>query len=115
MLAHTGATTRVCTRVQPAQTNPLITLGPAELGICRNPRYKLGQPCIDEYLALVPKSEPAADFDSRNAVYAMKYHALLSVMYFKDQRFKQVLIGELKALLESMDEPHADGGRETHP
>ncbi|KAL0475006.1 Fructosamine kinase domain-containing protein [Neurospora intermedia] len=70
----------------------------ADLGICRNPRYKLGQPCVQEYHKRVPISEPQADFDGRNAVYAMKYHALLSTMY-KDRKFRQVLIEELKSLM----------------
>jgi protein-ribulosamine 3-kinase len=81
---------------------------PADLGICRNPRYKLGPPCIREYLKRVPVSEPAADFDGRNAVYAMKYHALLSVMYFKDRRFRQVLIDEMRALVEKVDAPREE-------
>jgi hypothetical protein len=60
----------------------------ADLGICRNPRYKLGRPCIREYFKRVPMAEPIEDFDGRNAVYALKFHALLSVM--KDSRFRQV-------------------------
>ena len=70
----------------------------ADLGICRNPRYKLGQPCVQEYHKRIPVSEPQADFDGRNAVYAMKYHALLSTMY-RDRKFRQVLMEELKALI----------------
>jgi len=74
----------------------------ADLGICRNTRYKLGQPCIQEYHRLVPVSEPVEDFDGRNAVYAMKYHVLLSVMY-KGGAFRKVLIDELMALLGKVD------------
>ncbi|CAI4213379.1 unnamed protein product [Parascedosporium putredinis] len=77
----------------------------ADLGICRNPRYKLGPPCIHEYFKRVPISEPSADFDGRNAVYAMKFHVLLSIMYFKDRRFRQTLIDELKALMEKLGNP----------
>ncbi|KAI0131938.1 Fructosamine kinase-domain-containing protein [Xylariales sp. AK1849] len=72
----------------------------ADLGICRNARYKLGPPCIREYFKRVPISEPTEDFEGRNAVYAMKYHALLSVMYTKDKRFRQVLVDEMRALVE---------------
>ncbi|KZL79516.1 hypothetical protein CI238_05842, partial [Colletotrichum incanum] len=86
----------------------------ADLGICRNPRYKLGPPCIREYLKRVPVSEPAADFDCRNAVYAMKYHALLSIMYFKDKRFRQILADELKLLIEKMESSPSDEDRATH-
>lgn len=92
---------------------PCLTFSPADLAICRNLRYKLGQPCIDVYLERVPKSEPAADFDARGAVYAIKYHTLLSIMYFKDPRFKQILADELKALLDSMDGSHVGEDRAT--
>lgn len=85
----------------------------ADLGICRNPRYKLGLPCIREYFKRVPVSEPATDFDGRNAIYAMKYHTLLSVMYSKDHRFRQTLKDELKALMEAMDSPSAASNRTT--
>ncbi|KAF4772925.1 hypothetical protein HER10_EVM0007404 [Colletotrichum scovillei] len=74
----------------------------ADIGICRNPRYKLGQPCIREYLKRVPASEPAADFEGRNAVYAMKFHTLLSVMYSKDKRFRQTLRNELEEIIGKM-------------
>jgi hypothetical protein len=47
----------------------------------------------------VPISEPVADFDKRNAVYAMKFHALLSILYFKDERFRKTLVDELKAVM----------------
>ncbi|KAL4799119.1 hypothetical protein BDV19DRAFT_356031 [Aspergillus venezuelensis] len=39
----------------------------ANLAICRDLRYKLGAPCIDECFKRVPKPEPAVDFDKRNA------------------------------------------------
>jgi hypothetical protein len=48
-------------------------------------------------------SEPTADFEDRNAVYAMKYHALLSIMYLKDRRFRDTLINELRAVVAKFD------------
>jgi len=74
----------------------------ADLGICRNKRYKLGQPCIDEYLKLIPKSEPVEDFAGRNAVYAIKYHVLLSIMY-KGGELREILIHELTTLIGMVD------------
>ncbi|KAK8131984.1 hypothetical protein PG999_000157 [Apiospora kogelbergensis] len=71
----------------------------ADLGICRNPRYKLGPAAIREYFQHVPMSEPTADFDGRNHVYAMKYYALLSIMYFKDKRFRTIFVDEMKSLV----------------
>jgi protein-ribulosamine 3-kinase len=62
------------------------------LGVCRNPRYKLGIPAIKEYQKHVTVSKPQADFDTRNAIYALKYHVLLSIMYFKDRRFHDMCV-----------------------
>ncbi|KAK8009090.1 hypothetical protein PG991_011641 [Apiospora marii] len=71
----------------------------ADLGICRNPRYKLGPAAIREYFQHVPMSEPTADFDGRNHVYAMKYYAFLSIMYFKDKRFRAIFVDEMRSLV----------------
>lgn len=46
-------------------------------------------------------------------MYAIKYHALLSIMYCNDGRLRQVLTDELTALLEMMDEPIAGKDRVT--
>lgn len=46
-------------------------------------------------------SELEEDFDKRLAIYAIKFHALLSVMY-KDQKMRNVLRGELKELVNGM-------------
>ncbi|KAI1257280.1 hypothetical protein MGN70_000320 [Eutypa lata] len=70
----------------------------ADLAICRNPRYRLGKSYINEYLKQIPASEPTEDFEGRNAVYAMKYHVLLSIMYFKDKRFHKIAIEEMESL-----------------
>ncbi|KAI0407018.1 Fructosamine kinase-domain-containing protein [Xylaria palmicola] len=62
----------------------------AELGICRNPRYRLGEPYIKEYLNRMPISEPVKDFNIRNAIYALRYHVLLSLIYYKNLSYRQV-------------------------
>ncbi|KAI0143658.1 Fructosamine kinase-domain-containing protein [Xylariaceae sp. FL1272] len=72
----------------------------ADLGICRNPRYKLGKSFIEQYQTLLPISDPKADFDGRNAVYAMKYHVLLSVLYHKEDKFRKIAICEMRSLVE---------------
>ncbi|KXH26487.1 hypothetical protein CSAL01_05410 [Colletotrichum salicis] len=84
----------------------------ADIGIYRNPRYKLGQPCIREYLKRVLASEPAADSDGRSAVYAMKFHTLLSAMYSKDKRFRQTLRNELEEIIGKMGLSMSDGDDE---
>ncbi|KAI1128019.1 Fructosamine/Ketosamine-3-kinase [Nemania abortiva] len=72
----------------------------AELGVCRNSRYGLGEPYIEEYLKRMPISEPAEDFDTRNAIYAVRHHVLLSLIHYKDLSFRQIAIKEMKQLVE---------------
>ena len=43
----------------------------SDLGSWRAPRYQLGKPYIEEYQSLMGRSEPQADWDDRNALYAM--------------------------------------------
>ncbi|KAL2024345.1 hypothetical protein VTK56DRAFT_8827 [Thermocarpiscus australiensis] len=75
----------------------------ADLAICRNPRYKIKEPGRQEYHRLVPISEPEGDSDGRNAIYAMKFHVLLSIMYSEDQKHRKILMDELKDLLDMID------------
>ncbi|TGJ85441.1 hypothetical protein E0Z10_g3295 [Xylaria hypoxylon] len=78
----------------------------SELGICRNPHYRLGMSYIEEYLKQgMPISEPVEDFDTRNAIYAMKYHVLLSLIYHQDPVFRQIAIKEMKQLVEQVAHP----------
>ncbi|KAK3296670.1 Fructosamine kinase-domain-containing protein [Chaetomium fimeti] len=74
----------------------------ADLAVCYNPRYKLGRPALDEYKELVDPSDPATDFYERNALYAMKYHVLLSIMYSDNRAFREKLTEELKLLLRKL-------------
>jgi hypothetical protein len=76
----------------------LLTERVADLAVCSNPRYKLGQPALEEYKNLVPPSDPQTDFYERNALYAMKYHVLLSIMYSDNTAFRERLVEELKSL-----------------
>lgn len=43
----------------------------ADLGTWRAPRYKMGRPYFKEYQRVMQISEPAEDWDDRNALYAM--------------------------------------------
>ncbi|RYP92351.1 hypothetical protein DL770_001553 [Monosporascus sp. CRB-9-2] len=79
----------------------------ADLAICRNPRYRLGKPYIKQYWKRIPISEPEEDFEDRNAVYAMKYHVLLSIMYSEDGRFRKIAIDEMRSLVERVGFPKA--------
>ncbi|EAQ90262.1 hypothetical protein CHGG_02197 [Chaetomium globosum CBS 148.51] len=75
----------------------------ADPAICYNPRYKLGQPALEAYSNLVAHSDPGIDFYDRNALYAMKYHVLLSIMYSDNRVFREKLMEELKILLGKLD------------
>jgi hypothetical protein len=86
----------------------LIRSCAADLAVCYNPRYKLGQPCLEEYKDLVTPSDPSADFHERNALYAMKYHVLLSIMYSDNPAFREKLIEELRLLLGKIDSESSD-------
>ncbi|KAI0428171.1 Fructosamine/Ketosamine-3-kinase [Xylaria sp. FL1042] len=77
----------------------------AELAVCRNPQYRLGNSYIEEYLKHMPISEPAEDFDTRNAIYAMKCHVILSISYHEDPKFRQTAIQEMKKLVEQVVYP----------
>ncbi|KAI4662664.1 uncharacterized protein J4E79_003973 [Alternaria viburni] len=51
---------------------PLIeTATPDELAPWRPTRHKIGKPYVTEYLKHYPMSEPAKDFDDRNALYCI--------------------------------------------
>ena len=43
----------------------------ADLGSWRAPRYRMGKPFLREYQNVMGISEPTADWDDRNALYAM--------------------------------------------
>ncbi|KAL1608520.1 hypothetical protein SLS60_003462 [Paraconiothyrium brasiliense] len=43
----------------------------ADLGPWRAPRYRLGEPYLEQYKKVMGKSEPEADWDDRNALYAL--------------------------------------------
>lgn len=58
---------------------------------------------MEEYKDLVAPSEPEADFYERNALYAMKYHVLLSIIYSDNSSFREKLMEELKLLLGRLD------------
>ena len=53
-----------------------------------------------------------AEFGKRNALYAMKYHVLLSTMYQK-QSFRDILVEELRKLLRKSNSDRASEGTES--
>ena len=47
------------------------------------------------------------DEDKRCALYAMKFHVLLSIMHSGKPAFREILVHELKTLLGTMDDATA--------
>ncbi|EEP82372.1 conserved hypothetical protein [Uncinocarpus reesii 1704] len=81
-----------------------------DLAICRNPRYRLGRDHIDAYARRMPEfpSHPKDEFDDRNALYALKFHVLLSIMYHHEPRYRQIAIDEIRQLVEKFPNGYAD-------
>ena len=69
----------------------------ADLGTWRASRYKLGQPFIKEYQKVMDKSEPQADWDDRNALYAIYIHQS-SYLLFSIQCFSSVSLANYSVI-----------------
>nr|KMM66558.1 hypothetical protein CPAG_02896 [Coccidioides posadasii RMSCC 3488] len=81
----------------------------ADLAVCRNPRYRLGKDYIDSYAQYMPEfpSHPADEFDDRNALYAMKFHVLLSILYRNEPRYRQIAMDEMRRLVKKFPTGYA--------
>jgi len=72
----------------------------------------LGAVCSQEYTRQAKQLDPDAsfvkdfevEFNERNALYAIKFHALLSIMYLgRDEGyFRRVLMDELRMIFEKI-------------
>jgi hypothetical protein len=58
---------------------------------------------LKEYKELVSPSEPESDFHERNALYAIKYHVLLSIMYSDRKAFRERMVEELTMLMAKVE------------
>jgi len=74
----------------------------------------LNRPAIDQYKKQYNRRTPFAkmadkdeDEDKRCALYAMKFHVLLSIMHSDKPAFREILVHELKMLLGRVDDPAA--------
>jgi protein-ribulosamine 3-kinase len=72
----------------------------ADLGSCRNPEWGFGKTYLEAYWKHIPISEPQEDFDDRNALYELKFHVLLSVMYSKEPRYRRIAIDKMRYLVD---------------
>ncbi|KMP02587.1 hypothetical protein CISG_04219 [Coccidioides immitis RMSCC 3703] len=81
----------------------------ADLAVCRNPRYRLGKAYVEAYRRCMPEfpSHPTEDFEDRNALYAMKFHILLSILYPSDSRYRRILMDEMRQLAEKFPTGYA--------
>ncbi|KAJ4354155.1 uncharacterized protein N0V89_005888 [Didymosphaeria variabile] len=62
----------------------------AELGPWRARRYRLGRRYLEQYQKVMGISEPHADWDDRNALYALRYDFLVSALYPGETKFRQM-------------------------
>ncbi|KAK2788697.1 hypothetical protein FQN53_003206 [Emmonsiellopsis sp. PD_33] len=71
-----------------------------ELAPWRPARHKIGKPYMIEYLKHFPVSEPAADFDDRNALYCVRFNLCSSALYPGNLRFRNIVKEEMRTLVE---------------
>ncbi|KPM41145.1 hypothetical protein AK830_g5440 [Neonectria ditissima] len=72
----------------------------ADLGSWRALRYKMGRPFFNEYQKKMGVSEPKADWDDRNALYALRYDLLVSALFAKDGTFREMAVAEMQRLVD---------------
>ncbi|KAF2751821.1 hypothetical protein M011DRAFT_516270 [Sporormia fimetaria CBS 119925] len=71
-----------------------------ELAPWRPTRHKIGKPYVTEYVKHFPISEPAEDFDDRNALYCVRFNLCSSALYPGNLRFRNIVKEEMKNLIE---------------
>jgi len=80
----------------------------ADLGSWRASRYKMGRPFFKEYQKAMGISEPQEDWDDRNALYALRYDLLVSALYAKDLKFRNMAMAEMERLLGKYQDAYDD-------
>jgi len=73
-----------------------------ELAPWRPTRHKIGKPYVTEYLKHYPMSEPAKDFDDRNALYCIRFNLCSSALYPGNLRFRNIVKEEMRALVDKV-------------
>ncbi|KAL4744898.1 hypothetical protein BDW72DRAFT_208641 [Aspergillus terricola var. indicus] len=63
-------------------------------------RHRISKPYVTEYLRHFPMSEPAADFDDRNALYCVRFNLCSSALYPGNLRFRNIVKEEMRELVE---------------
>ncbi|KAF8545130.1 Fructosamine kinase-domain-containing protein [Trichophaea hybrida] len=71
-----------------------------ELGIWRAVRNGFDRRFLRAYLKLVPISEPKADFEDRNALYALRHLIAYSIRYPGSAKYRREIIVEMGRLVE---------------
>ncbi|KAL1840085.1 hypothetical protein VTJ49DRAFT_820 [Mycothermus thermophilus] len=80
----------------------------ADLGVIRNPRYPLGKSYLKEYWKRVPISEPEEDADSRMIMYMMRSQILLSILYPRDLKLRDIFVANMRLLVERVEAEEAE-------
>ncbi|KAK4658280.1 hypothetical protein QC762_100390 [Podospora pseudocomata] len=71
-----------------------------ELGNWRPARNQFTRLYFDEYHSHVPKAEPAEDYDSRNALYALRFDLHAAALFSTQEEYVQMAIDEIQRLVE---------------
>lgn len=71
-----------------------------ELGPWRSVRHGFDRRFLRAYLRLVPPSEPRADFDDRNALYALRHLAACSIRYPGSAKYRREIAAEMARLVD---------------
>lgn len=71
-----------------------------ELGPWRALCHGFDRRFLRAYLRLVPPSEPRADFDDRNALYALRHLAACSIRYPGSAKYRHEIVAEMARLVD---------------
>ncbi|KAI1125663.1 Fructosamine kinase-domain-containing protein [Nemania abortiva] len=70
-----------------------------DLAMMREPRYQFTSEHADKYRELMPPSEPAEDYDDRNAIYAMRDNIINLGLHEHRQFLREQVIAEMERLI----------------
>ncbi|KAK4142025.1 Fructosamine kinase-domain-containing protein [Dichotomopilus funicola] len=79
-----------------------------ELGNWRPVRNKFTRRYFEAYQSIIPKAEPEADFDDRNALYALRFNLNAATLFTQDKNYLQMVIDEIRRLTEKYPDGYVD-------
>ncbi|KAK9782241.1 putative protein-ribulosamine 3-kinase [Seiridium cardinale] len=83
-----------------------------EMAPWRPARQKMGKPYVRAYLDHFPVSESVADFDGRNALYALRFNLCSSGLYPGNLNYRNVVRNDMRELIERFPESFEEWEKE---